>query len=131
MRFTPVVLAAALLCACEGRAPAPPIGAPGKVDPKVIIREPEWVRKPTREEVAALRPAAAKDFKLSAVANMWCTAKADGTLDACQLDWQDPPGLGFGEAAMKTVPLWKMKTADRHGLVEGRPVEAQVTWPKP
>lgn len=118
-----------LLVGC-GEAPAPSTAAKAPA-PTEIIREPTWVRKPTPAEIAALRPAQAADFKLSAVANLWCTAAADGTLRSCQIDWQDPPALGFGEAALQAAPLFRMQPTDKHGPVEGRPVEAMITWPKP
>jgi protein TonB len=133
MRSLPPLVLLVVLCACgDGGKSAAPAPAPAaKVDPKVIIREPEWTRRPTAAEVAALRPPQAAEFKLSAVAGLWCTAQADGSLADCQIDWQDPPGMGFGDAAMKAAPLFRMAPTDSYGLVEGRPVQAQVTWPKP
>ena len=132
MRLSPFA-AALLLCSCGGEPPSSSkeAAAPAKVDPAVIIREPTWTRRPTPEEIAALRPAAAADLELSAVAGLWCIAQGDGAVADCQVEWQDPRGMGFGEAALKAAPLFRMATADRHGLVDGRPVQVQVTWPRP
>jgi len=127
-----LILAAACLtlAACEPREPAPAPG-PAKVDPKEIVREPTWVKRPTVAQIEALRPKAAKGLKLSGLANLWCVAKADGTLTDCQLDWQDPPGLGLGDAAMELMPLYQIGPADRLGLVEGRQVQVRVAWKGP
>ena len=131
-RLLPCVLLIGLSACGEGASPADAAKTgPAKVDPKIIIREPTWVQRPTADQIAALRPAAADSFKLSAVASLWCVAQADGSLTACQIDWQDPPAMGFGDAALKAAPLFRMSPADSHGLVEGRPVQAQVNWPKP
>lgn len=121
------------LAACsEAKSPGAATAAgPAKVDPKIIIREPQWTQRPTPAQIAQLKPAASADFKLSAVASLWCVAQADGSLGACQIDWQDPPGMGFGEAAMKAAPLFRMAPSDRLGSIEGRPVQAQINWPKP
>lgn len=131
MRRSLLAVALILLCSCgapsrESVTPA----APAKVDPSVVIREPVWTSRPSAQEIAALRPKAASGFKLSAVAGLWCVAQADGSVSQCQVDWQDPRGMGFGEAALKAAPLFRMETSDRHGLVEGRPVQVQLTWPR-
>ncbi len=124
----PFLLAAAalLVSSCDGRAPAPTL--PAKVAPTEIIREPVWTRRPTPAEIEALRPKQAAGFKLSAVANLWCVARADGTLADCQIDWQDPPGMGFGEAALTGAPLYQIAATDKLGPVEGRPVEVRFSW---
>ena len=130
MRRLILAVAAVALIGCEPRAPAPP-PAPAAVNPKEIVREPTWVRRPTVEQIEALRPDAAKGLKLSGLANLWCVAKADGTLAECQLDWQDPPGLGLGDAALELAPLFQIGPSDRLGLVEGRPVQVRVAWKGP
>lgn len=126
-KISALVLAAGLaaLGACD--APPPP-AAPQKLDSSVVINEPVWIRRPDAAAIASLRPAGTAKLKVSAIANLWCRAQADGTLTDCQIDWQDPPGLGFGEAALEGAPMWRMEPADEAGAVTGRPVEVRMSW---
>lgn len=130
MLLRPCVLAVLtlLIASCDRERAAPAPVAPAKVDAKEIIRGAVWTRKPTQADVEALRPAAAANLKLSAVANLWCVAQADGTLGDCRSEWQDPPGLGLDEAALQAAALYRIAPADNVGLVEGRPVEVRFTW---
>jgi protein TonB len=57
---------------------------------------------------------------------MKCRVTQEGTVDECVVVSEDPPGYGFGEAALKMSCLFKMKPK----TVNGSPVGgAEVTIP--
>jgi TonB family protein len=57
---------------------------------------------------------------------MTCTVNSAGALDDCAVATESPPGLGFGLAALRMAPLFKMKPE----TLDGAPVGgAKVTIP--
>ena len=48
-----------------------------------------------------------------------CRVTAQGTMESCVVVSEDPPGLGFGKAALRMACLFKMKPK----IVDGRPAD--------
>ncbi len=69
---------------------------------------PDWLEKPTSEDLAAYYPRQAQRKNLSGKVMMSCTVKADGQLEACEILEETPPGERFGEAALKMAPKFRM-----------------------
>jgi hypothetical protein len=85
--------------------------------------DPDWLRKPNLDQMAAVFPSKAGGRAGSAL--VVCTVKTDGLLRACRIAQETPPGLGFGPAALMLAPSFLMKPAIR----DGQPVESEVTIP--
>ena len=90
------------------------------------ITNPDWLRKPTGDDVAQYYPPRAMDLGKEGKATIKCTVSAKGTVENCSVLSEEPDGLGFGGAALRMSKLFKMKPKTSDGqAVEG----AEVTIP--
>lgn len=120
-------LALATLLAIGGRA----VGA----EPSMLVgrepslpgqrTEPDWRVKPSAAEVAREYPIVARLMGVGGSARIGCQIKLDGRLDECHVFDEDPPGLGFGAAALRLAAYFTMSPA----TADGRPVLGQVVIP--
>ena len=85
--------------------------------------DPDWLKKPTIDELLAVFPTKADGR--AGKATIVCILKTDGLLRACKVAEESPPGYGFGEAALLLTPSFLMKPAMR----DGQPVEDEVSIP--
>jgi TonB family protein len=94
--------------------------------PHVVVN-PDWEHRPTAEEAAKVWPAAATQKGIrEGKATLKCTVAATGLLEGCRVEGEDPPGAGFGEAALSLSTVMRMKPR----TVDGQPVGgAAVTVP--
>jgi TonB family protein len=80
-----------------------------------VVGKPDWVKRPTGEDVASLYPKAAMDAGKEGMAVIACRVRSDGGLRACRVKKQDPGKYGFGQAALKMSPRFRMKATDGEG----------------
>jgi TonB family protein len=80
------------------------------LDPKTATQQPAWLDKPNwvsfipADRMTALYPAVAADAGIKTGRGVvTCTVAPDGGLTACALESEDPPGNGFGQAALAAV----------------------------
>src|SRR5688572_18725403 len=101
-------------------------GAAGGQAAARVVADPVWVREPSLGDVLAVyRTQRVPPWK-GGHAAIRCRVAANGGLAGCVVASEDPPGAGFGAAALKLAPVFRMRTVGR----DGRPVEgAQVTVP--
>lgn len=114
-----VVLAAilaGLAGAVSAQTPAPPAGR------QPVITNPDWLRKPTPDEMMSVWPAEAARKGIGGRAVINCSVNVTGALQGCTVVSEDPPGSGFGQAAIMLAGSFKMKPR----LVDGKP-EAGAT----
>jgi TonB family protein len=115
------VFAGALAALAGTMAGSAAIGA----EPEGVVREPEWLRKPSAEDMKAAWPVeAARSGKPGKVV-LRCEVDPQGLLQKCAVLSETPPGLGFGGAALMIAPSFKMKPR----LENGQPVRGVVTIP--
>jgi hypothetical protein len=84
---------------------------------------PNWVALPEAADLANAFPAKARaEGVKSGRVVLGCVANASGGLDACEIQTEDQPGYGFGQAALSLVPSFRMKTWSDDGrpMVGGR-----------
>jgi protein TonB len=91
------------------------------------IYDPLWLRTVDPNFVVRLFPKAAAEAGLkTGMAVVHCTVAHDGSLKDCAVDKEDPPGLGFGEAALLVAGV----TAMNPWTAQGEPVDgAHVSIP--
>jgi protein TonB len=95
------VLAAALAVSMAGTAQANPL----------------WLQHPNADDIKKVYPRAALRNRDPAVVELVCKVNAESRLDDCKVKSEEPVGLGFGEAALKLAPKFKMRKT-----VNGKPV---------
>lgn len=106
-----------------GAAPARPAGAERPI--AVQMTEPDWRVKPSAAEVAREYPIVARLMGVGGSARIGCQVEHDGRLDQCHVLDEDPPGLGFGAAALRLTAYFTMSPA----TADGRPVLGRVVIP--
>lgn len=89
------------------------------------ITAPDWLRKPTPEELHVVWPAEAWRRGQGGMAVVNCLVTLQGRLTACRADKEDPPGKAFGAAAIALTPQMLMKPM----TVDGTPIQSRVSVP--
>ena len=81
------------------------------------IGRPEWAALPTAANMAAVMPvAAAKAGVYKARVVMECQVVAEGALAGCIAQTETPSGIGFGEAAIRLSPAFRLSVWTDEGL---------------
>ena len=113
MLRTTVAGASALLIASSAWGQA---GPPS--DPAGFVR-PDWIKRPTGDDIAAVFPAEARRRGTDGRATISCEVTTEGTLARCTVVSETPPGLGYGFAALSLAPQFRMRPAS----LDGKPVK--------
>ena len=88
---------------------AAPVTGPGGT-------KPTWVRAPNGEDFARYYPALAAQLGVGGRAVVHCRVSLEGVLVDCAVVEEDPPGYGFGEAALKMMPKFRMRPLVVNGV---------------
>ena len=90
-----------------------------------VVTNPNWLRRPTADEIGSVWPAEALKRGLGGVARLKCEVDLQGLVQDCSVVSEDPTGFGFGGAALALTP----KFLFRPGTRDGAPVTASVIIP--
>jgi TonB family protein len=97
-----------------------------------VITSPDWLRRPSGEEVARYYPDRAMRLGLEGRAVLSCEVSAAGVLVDCSVTSEEPADGGFGEAALRMTRLFKMRPMTRDGrLVGGSRVRIPINFRLP
>lgn len=86
---------------------------------------PDWVRKPTGEDLRAAWPTAALSRGVSGKVVLACQVNLQGGLEDCEVESETPASYGFGAAALLMVPSFQMKPE----MKDGKPRVSSVSIP--
>ena len=85
--------------------------------PGTIIGRPDWLRRPTNDELIQFFPAAAGGVKGDAM--IACVVSTRGLLEKCAVSAEAPVGHGFGGAAIAMSSTFLMRPMTIDGLPVG------------
>jgi len=112
--------------------PEPPRAAPPEPPRPSVITNPDWLRKPTGEDVARYYPERASRMNVEGRAVITCSVTAKGTLEGCSVVSEDPGDQDFGSSALRMSKLFKMRPASKDGTpVSGGTVRIPITFRLP
>lgn len=92
--------------------------------------QPQWLSRPSGEDIARLYPPKARERVLSGRVVLACVISASGRLQDCRVVEETPRGYGFGEAALRAAGRYVVR-ADGPGdaaAVVGRTVNLPVAF---
>ena len=73
------------------------------------------IEKPTLQELVSVYPKAAEKADVTGLVMMACGIRDDGRLRACTIRQETPAGHGFGRAALKLSPRFRMEATEPDG----------------
>src|SRR5512141_1137027 len=126
MSLPPIALAVAASILLAAAAPAPP-------QPQA----PYWSQTPSRAQWDAALTAAGVKAADRGRGIVSCSAKADGSLEACRVVVDNPAGAGFGKAALSVAPFYRVDMAGPRAPAVGEdvwfryeayPADTQPDW---
>jgi protein TonB len=116
-------------------APAPDLSTgteisstPAPSEPPVIS-EPNWVRKPTGDQLLRAYPDRALERGLTGSATLSCLVRVDGSLTGCAVAHQDPASAGFGRSALSLSRYFQISPRTVDGqAVDGAKVNVTIRF---
>ncbi len=105
--------------------PEPPKSAP-------VITQPDWVRRPTADQLMRAYPSSAEARGIGGVAELSCLVRVDGSLTGCSVTSETPGNQGFGRAAVSLSRYFRLSPRTVDGqAVDGARVTMAIRFTPP
>jgi TonB family protein len=98
-----------------------------------ILKRPDWISKPSGAQLSNAYPRTAAASGVPGSAIILCQVRLDGAVENCKVAAETPLGAGFGEAALKLAPLFRISPLLKDGTaVAGAEVTIPIAfaWPE-
>jgi len=94
------------------------IASVGVESKTTTITNPDWLRRPSAEQVADAYPERAQRMEVSGLATLSCKVAATGAVADCAIVAETPTGFAFGKAALGLTRYFRLKprTEDGHAI---------------
>ena len=119
----------AVLLQADARAVSATDPAPAAASTQVT---PDWRQRATGEDLARVYPRQAARRGVEGIAMVTCKVTKEGTMVDCAVEQEVPSSEGFGEAALKLMPKFRMRPLTRNGSpVDGGVVRLPIQFRLP
>lgn len=101
-------------------------------DAEPAVTKPEWVALPDGDDVSRMYPDLALRLSVGARVKLQCDVVATGEITNCKVLEETPADLGFGAAAIRLSPSFRMKPTTADGQsVAGAMVLIPISFSAP